>query len=172
METTFHEIQKFNKWWHYLIAIAPMLLTAIVGFSTYRMLPPGSGTWAQIVPVMVVFFTLLTFIWFLTIKLETVIDINGIYVKFHGIPFCKRSIAWSEIKSISVIDYSPLSDYGGWGVRYGMAGNGWCYNVSGGKGIKLFYQDGKPFLVGTQQPETAQHIITHFFKPKTRGSNL
>ncbi|MGV2481428.1 UNVERIFIED_CONTAM: hypothetical protein IGO34_32025, partial [Salmonella enterica subsp. enterica serovar Weltevreden] len=81
-----------------------------MGFSIYRMLPPGSGTWAQIVQVMVIFLTLLTFIWFMTMKLETVIDINGMYVKFHGIPFCKRSIAWSEIKSISVIDYSPLSD--------------------------------------------------------------
>lgn len=166
MATSFHEIQKFDKWWHYLIAAAPALLSTIVGITVYQALPqgPSAGAWTWIVPGSVILFTILTFFWFLFMKLETTIDAEGIRVQFHGIPFCKRSIAWSEIKHISVITYSPLSDYGGWGVRYGMAGNGWCYNVSGNSGIKLFYQNGKPFLIGTQQSEAVRQVISHYFK--------
>ncbi len=123
----------------------------------------GSGT--QFLPIgFVILGTFLLFAWFLYMKLETRIDAQGIYVRFHGIPFCKRTIAWQDIKTVSVITYSPLSDYGGWGVRYGMAGNGWCYNVSGSHGIKLFSQNGKPFLIGTQQADAARNIIEHYFK--------
>lgn len=166
MQPTFHEIQRFNKWWHYLIIGSPFILGLIIGLAMYADICQkiaGSGT--QFLPTgFVILGTFLLFAWFLYMKLETRIDAQGIYVRFHGIPFCKRSIPWQDIKTISVITYSPLSDYGGWGVRYGMAGNGWCYNVSGSKGIKLFYRNGKPFLIGTQQADAAQTTIEHYFK--------
>ena len=164
MLNSFHEIQRFNKWWHYLIAGLPVVITVIAGIFFYLSMPPSDDLWTLIVPGAVILFTALTFLWFLFMKLETTIDPEGIRVQFHGIPFCKRSIAWSEIKHISVISYSPLSDYGGWGVRYGMAGNGWCYNISGNTGIKLFYQNEKPFLIGTQDADAARHAISHYFK--------
>lgn len=106
--------------------------------------------------------TLLVFLWFVTLKLETNINAEGIHVKFHGIPFCHRHITWQEIKSISVLTYAPFSDYGGWGVRYSLSGKGWCYNVAGDKGIQILYQDGRSFLIGTQQPEQASTIISHY----------
>jgi hypothetical protein len=167
MQPTFHEIQRFNKWWHYLIIGVPVLLMIGLPLLIYVDIAPGvvaSGSWSLLASGTVILSALLTFFWFLYLKLETRIDAQGIVVRFHGIPFCKRTIVWQEIKTISLMTYSPLSDYGGWGVRYGMAGNGWCYNVSGGKGIKLFYQNGKPFLIGTQQEEAAKKVIEHYFK--------
>lgn len=167
MQATFHEIQRFNKWWHYLIIGSPLVLSILIGIAAYADMNknmPASGPTPLLISGATILSTLLLFVWFLYLKLETRIDAQGIYVRFHGIPFCKRSISWQELKTISLISYSPLSDYGGWGVRYGMAGNGWCYNVSGNNGIKLFYQNGKPFLIGTQQPEAARHTIEHYFK--------
>lgn len=109
-------------------------------------------------------FTALAFIWFVQLKLKTQINEEGILVIFSGMPFCKRKIKWEEIKSVSIIKYDPLTDYGGWGVRYSLSGNGWCYNVSGDYGIKIIYQNNKPFLIGTQKKEEAEKIINHYFK--------
>ncbi len=167
MQAAFHEIQRFSKWWHYLIAGSPFVLGLIVGLALYADISretAASGPSPLLIIGSTILGSFLLFAWFLYLKLETRIDAQGIYVRFRGIPFCKRTIAWRDIKTISLISYSPLSDYGGWGVRYGMAGNGWCYNVSGSHGIKLFYQNGKPFLIGTQQADTARNIIEHYFK--------
>lgn len=163
MKPIFTEIQRFRKWWHYLIVGAPLLFMAVIGLVTSVSVTPAEAPQPLLTLILSFLFMALVFVWFMFLKLETVIGEQGIDVTFHGIPFCKRHIAWSEIKSISVITYSPLSDYGGLGVRYGMAGNGWCYNVSGTKGIKIFYKDDKSFLIGTQQSEEAGKIIEHYF---------
>ncbi len=164
MQPMFHEIQRFNKWWHYLFIGSPLILIFGIVLALYADLFPVQGPATTLILATAAISTILLFVWFLCLKLETRIDAQGIYVRFHGIPFCKRSISWQDIKTISVISYSPLSDYGGWGVRYGMAGNGWCYNVSGNDGIKLFYQSDKPFLIGTQQADAARDIIKQYFK--------
>jgi hypothetical protein len=79
---------------------------------------------------------------------------------FH---FAKKNMRWEDITSISVIKYSPLYDYGGWGVKYSLSGNGWCYNVAGDYGIKILMINKKPFLIGTQHKEEAEKIINHYF---------
>lgn len=55
------------------------------------------------------------------------------------------SIRHSEVRT-----YSPLKEYGGWGIRYGS--NGKAYNVSGNQGVQLEFRDGKRLLVGSQLP--------------------
>lgn len=168
MQPEFHEIQRFRKWWHYLIIGSPFILGLVISLAIYADISQkiAASGFSTLLPVgITILGTFLLFVWFLYLKLETRIDAQGIFVRFHGIPFCKRHISWQDIKTISVIAYSPLSDYGGWGVRYGMAGNGWCYNVSGNQGIRLFYRNGKPFLIGTQQAEAARTTVKHYFKP-------
>jgi hypothetical protein len=113
--------------------------------------------------LILIVFTILTFIWFLFLNLKTIINEKGIIVTYSGIPFCKKNMRWEDITSISVIKYSPLYDYGGWGVKYSLSGNGWCYNVAGDYGIKILMINKKPFLIGTQQKEEAEKIINHYF---------
>ena len=54
------------------------------------------------------------------------------------------------IRSYEAITYSPLREYGGWGIRYGW--NGKAYNVSGNQGIQLELSEGRRVLIGTQNP--------------------
>ena len=116
-----------------------------------------------IVPlIFTILFGVLFILWFFLLKLKTTITKDGIVAKFALLPFCKRTIAWSEIQSVSVVTYSPGSDYGGWGVRYSLAGKGWCYNVWGKEGIKIIYKNGKSFLIGTQQKEEAEKVINFY----------
>lgn len=158
----FHEIQRFNRWWHYLLIAVPALLVAgsVVGASL------GVFALVDSKPVAVSGFAVLMcalmVIWTLRLKLETTVDAQGIRAHFHGIPFCRRIISWSEIASVEVLTYSPFFDYGGWGVRYGSGQNGWCYNVAGNTGIKITYKNGKQFLIGTQLEAKAKTVIHHF----------
>lgn len=165
MNTTFTETQKFNKWWHYAIAGFPVIIvTFIFLLVQYDAIQTKNNQKAPFIFAGLLIFLILAFIWFVLLKLKTQINQEAILVIFSGMPFCKRKIKWEEIKSISIIKYDPLTDYGGWGVRYSLSGNGWCYNVSGNYGIKIIYQNNKPFLIGTQQKEEAEKIINLYFK--------
>ena len=167
MNPSFSETQKFNKWWHYLLAGLPLFIAVCFYLGILLDFLPLKGEQKKGALLITLIFSLglacLFFLWFYLLKLNTHINQDGINVSFYGIPFAKRRILWSDIQSISVVKYSPFTDYGGWGVRYSASGNGWCYNISGNYGIKLVQTNGKPFLIGTQQKEEAEKIIHHYF---------
>jgi hypothetical protein len=160
---TFKEKQKFNKWWMYLLFSSPFLIVS-VSFLLVQLniIEPKGGEKSPPEVIIILIFCLLFMIFGMSISLKTEINEKGISAQFKGIPFCNKKFNWDEIQSINVIEYSPLMDYGGWGVRIGF--NGWCYNVSGKIGIKFTQTNGKSFLIGTQQKEEAEKIINHYFK--------
>lgn len=165
MTSTFSERQGFDKWWHYLLAALPMALFMMFFLLVqFEIVSTKNNQKEPLLFISMILIAGFFFFWFRFLKLHTNIDANGIEVNFKWLPFCKRTIAWSEIQSITIEEYSPLYDYGGWGVRYSMSGKGWCYNVSGKMGIKIQFTNGKPFLIGTQKPEEAKEIINHYFK--------
>ena len=165
MNPVFTEIQRFKRWWHYLIAGSPVIIFSTMFFLIqYDLVQTKNNQKEPLFFILLILFLILFFIWFYLLKLKTHINQNSIYVHFYGIPFAKRTIQWNEIQSISIINYSPLTDYGGWGVRYSASVNGWCYNVSGNYGIKLIQKNGKSFLIGTQKKDEAEKIINTYFK--------
>ncbi|MHC4386604.1 MAG: hypothetical protein ACYSUG_06395, partial [Planctomycetota bacterium] len=56
-----------------------------------------------------------------------------------------------DIETIYPRLYSPIAEYGGWGIRFGKSGG--AYNLRGSQGIQLILKNGKNFLIGTQQPD-------------------
>lgn len=163
MNPTFTETQKFNKWWMYLLFSLPLLIVTISFLLVQsNVIESKDGAKSPTEIILIALVCLLFLVWGTNTSLKTIINENGISAHFKGIPFCNKKFTWDEIQSIKVIEYSPLLDYGGWGVRMGF--NGWCYNVSGKIGIKLTRTSGKPFLIGTQQKEEAEKIIAHYFK--------
>lgn len=92
-----------------------------------------------------------------SLKLRTRIDAEGIH--YRMIPFHRKqqTIPWHEIDSVYVRKYSPIAEYGGWGMRYGR--NGRAVNAKGDMGIQVVKKDGKRILIGTQQPEEAQRVL-------------
>lgn len=168
MNPVFTETQKFNKWWHYLLAGLQAFFAAAIYIGIWMDLMPLKGEQKKDAVILTLIasllFALLFFLWFFVLKLRTTINNEGIIAQFEWLPFCKRTIKWEDIQSISLIKYSPFIDYGGWGVRYSMSGNGWCYNVSGNDGIKIIIQNKIPFLLGTQQKEEAEKIINFYHK--------
>lgn len=76
---------------------------------------------------------------------------DGLYFRFFPLHRSFRKIASEDLAGYEVRTYSPLKDYGGWGIRYGRRGK--AYNVSGNRGVQLEFSNGDKLLLGSQKPE-------------------
>lgn len=146
----FEENQRFNQWWLWLGMIA---LVSIFIYQRY----PFEFNQEFLIP----FAVLSVVIGFLfSINLSTRIDEQGIHVKMF--PFHLKTVTykWSELYSVEVVEYNPITEYGGWGLR--ISRNGKAFNVKGNKGIKLQTADGRSRMIGTQKFDEAKIAIEQF----------
>jgi len=68
-----------------------------------------------------------------------------------------RIFYFSAIDNAEPVTYSPLKDYGGWGIRYGAKGK--AYNVSGNQGVVITLETGQSILIGSQRHEELSSLI-------------
>jgi len=153
-ETLFRETQKFRQWWLWLGLIS---LDGVFLFGLCRQLMYGEqfgdrpmNNTLLIISVVIVF--LITYL-FLSMRLETVIKRNGIYVRYFPFHLTLKYYPWNMIKRSYVREYSALLEYGGWGLRVGISGKGMAYNVSGNKGLQLEFMDNSQLMIGTKKSE-------------------
>lgn len=154
----YNEVQRFTQRWVWGLLIVVFLITIIPiatlitenGFDK-------SLSWALIFPVAI---TALVMLLFYLLRLETTIDAQGVHYRFFPIP--KKMIPWKDIEECYVRQYSPLREYGGWGIRFGL--NGKAYNVKGNKGIQVKLKSGKKILFGTQNEIEVKDVIQLYFK--------
>lgn len=140
----YRESQKFNQWWLWLLNLG--LFVGLTALGLYNL----EGPWHNLIPALLpAVIMAIVMILLATIELRTVITEDGLEVKFW--PFGRRRIFKSEIKSARVRKYSPLREFGGWGVRFGPGGK--AFNMQGNMGLQLEMKDGDKLLVGTRKPE-------------------
>jgi hypothetical protein len=104
---------------------------------------------------------------FYTLRLDTEINSNGIYIRFFPFHLSYKKYAWDEIEACFVREYNPIAEYGGWGIRLGLFGKGRAFNVSGNKGIQLVFKNNKKLLIGTSKPVEASEAIKKAGHPGT-----
>jgi hypothetical protein len=92
---------------------------------------------------------------FYNLRLITEVREQGLYIRFY--PLRSKIIPYSMITSCEARTYKPLSEYGGWGIKYGPAG--WAYNISGDRGAQLLLADDKRILIGSQRAEELANAI-------------
>lgn len=152
----FEEEQRFNQWWLY--AIFALVILVIIG-GIYK---ESEGFRNFEDPVYVLFslavFLPMAFILFL--RQDTRIDSDGITTKFYPMGFSRRYFAWKKIEKVYVRKYSPIAEYGGWGIR-GIRRKK-AYNVAGNLGIQIVTIDKKTFLIGTQKPDAARAVLSQY----------
>ena len=91
-------------------------------------------------------------------KLETYIKKEGITVRFYPIQTNFKLYKWEDISTCYVRQYSPIKEFGGWGVRGGL-GKSNALNVSGNMGIQLELKNGYKLLIGTCKPEEVMEVL-------------
>lgn len=138
----FPEVQRFRQWWLLLLLVPAALLAYQTGLG-HR--PTLAGVLGLAVPV-----------WFWFLRLITEVHDDAVHVQFIPL-WRKRVIPFRDIRTAAVRTYSPLRDYGGWGLRWGPQGQ--AYNVSGDRGVLLELTNGKRLLIGSQRPEELEAAI-------------
>ncbi len=66
-------------------------------------------------------------------------------------PLYRRRIRLADITAAEAVTYSPLVEYGGWGIK-GLPGNS-AINARGNRGVRLTLRDGRRILIGSQRPD-------------------
>ena len=90
------------------------------------------------------------------LRLNTTIGEEGVEIYFFPFSFYKKRLIWEDIKSITIGEYNPIREYGGWGGRWGL--KGWAFSARGSRGAKFHMNDGSMVLVGTQKPEEMEQL--------------
>ncbi|HXB91099.1 MAG TPA: hypothetical protein VNU72_02370, partial [Puia sp.] len=116
--------------------------------------PMGNSTLLAVTAGMVLFTIL-----FASFGLATMIQKDGIYIKFFPFHLSFRHYAWDQLSKSYIREYSPIMEYGGWGVRFGVFGNGKAYNVSGKMGLQLEFTDGRKLLIGTNKADELEMTL-------------
>lgn len=156
----FYERQRFRQWW-----VWTLLLISIFTNATYLVITFTDGfspnnTGLVIATSVILLIILLIFFSHLDTKIKT----DGIHIRFSPFHLKWRHYPWSKLKKVYVRRYAPLTEYGGWGIRLGMAiKRGRAFNVSGNKGIQLIFKNDKKLLIGTQKPEKVKKMLSQYF---------
>lgn len=159
-EILFTERQRFKQWWLWLILLG---VNAIFLFGIFKQVfageqfgdKPMSNTGIVIAAGLIFFLTIL----FVNFRLDTIIKKDGIYVRFFPFHMKFKHYAWEKLTKSYVRQYSPITEYGGWGLRLGSFGNGAAFNVSGNKGLQLEFKENKKLLIGTNRPEELKETL-------------
>jgi hypothetical protein len=148
LNVIFHEEQRFRqaRLWAILLSSA-VFAVLILAYA----LPQKTGT-ADVLAILFVSLleiVLLAFFW--SVAMITELRADGIYVQARPIARLRRRIGYEEIKSCAPRTYSPIGEYGGWGIRFSR--NGKAYNISGNRGVQLELNSGEKLLIGSQKAD-------------------
>ena len=94
---------------------------------------------------------------FYSIRLKTRVSEEGLHYQFFPIHLKERTIPYVEIESFKARKYSPLKEFGGWGIRFGYEGK--AYNVSGEEGLQLVLKNERKVLFGSQKAKELEKAM-------------
>ena len=133
----FNETQYFRQKWLWAIII---FFPAFSLYGIYEQIIIGKPVGSQpISDTGLIWFTVLIGLGlpylFFIMKLKTRVSEKGLHYQFFPIHLKEHVISFEDISSFKARNYSPLKEFGGWGIRWGFEGK--AYNVSGEKGLQL-----------------------------------
>ncbi|MCY2953371.1 MAG: DUF1648 domain-containing protein [Planctomycetota bacterium] len=78
-------------------------------------------------------------------------------VRFGFLPIRVLRLKLTDITSAQTLEFSPLADFGGWGIRRNR--QMWGYFLRGTRGVKLQTAKGKQYLIGSDHPDRLATIL-------------
>ena len=164
----FKEEQQFRQWWWIVVVLGstvPVIVNTI--YVLYRQVVDGILVGNSPVPnfflVLLLLFMGIMLWLFFTMKLEVWIDQDGIHYRFFPLIYKNKLITKEEIQRYEIRKYSPIFDYGGWGIKKRFKW-GRAYNVSGNIGLQLYLTNGKKVLFGTQRSQGIMYAMDELMK--------
>lgn len=157
-KTIFEEKQYFRQIWLWIMVLA---VNGVFLYGLFRQLVQkqefGNKPMSDLALIMLNLFNLTLTCFLLFVRLETKITEEGVYYRYYPLQHF-RKIIWGRIGQAYVRRYSPLREFGGWGLRIGWK-KGMAYNVSGNQGLQLVYDQGRHLLLGTARPGELEAVL-------------
>jgi hypothetical protein len=107
-------------------------------------------------------FGLLVLFYYLILGSRLYTEISGDRILYQYKPFHRKAkvIRWDQISECYIRLYSPVKEYGGWGIRTALKRkNGKAFNVSGRVGIQVELKDGSKILIGTNKGKEVEEAL-------------
>ncbi|UZT99071.1 hypothetical protein ODZ84_05745 [Chryseobacterium fluminis] len=152
----YYEKQNFNQIWIKIISFISLL----TGIATSILFIKESNYLIACLTFLPCFSI---FIFFFIANLKVYISNNVIKYKFFPFNIKYKEIIINENISLDVIEYNPLSDFGGWGIR--KNGNAKCYSTSGNFALRIKYKEGNNILLGTLKPDELKTYLDSIHIP-------
>jgi hypothetical protein len=151
-DDVYYESQKFNQrwvlWLQWLLGVGALVITWLVLILKKAPLP------VALIPLLLVATVIL---FFSKLSLQLRITEESILYRFSPLQRRFRVISKADIASMEIRSYDPLSDYGGWGIRFGKKGI--AYTVKGHTGIAIRLHSDTHILIGTSRPQEAEAYL-------------
>jgi hypothetical protein len=147
----YREEQRFRQWWIWLLV---GFLAALQWWGFVQQILLGQPWGDRPAPDWMMILLWLAFgigmpLFFLYLRL--IVTVTEETVDIHYRPLTRRTIPVADLTRVEARTYSPLREYGGWGIR-GLGSNR-AYNVRGDQGVELTLLDGRKVLIGSQKAE-------------------
>jgi hypothetical protein len=147
----FREVQRFRQWFFW---IPVLVVTGIIWRQFAEQVVLGRVQGNDPIPTWVAWVLVIAFglglpVFALVVRLVTEVRPGSLSVRL--IPFRAKRVLVQEMRCAGVRRYSPLREFGGWGIRIGRDGR--AYSAYGNQGVQLTLAGGSRILIGTQRPE-------------------
>jgi len=152
-----------------MVVALPAFALVPLGHGIYRQIilgqPWGNSPFsdAGLISITAVIFlvNLGTILLFLSARLETEVRSDGVFYRFFPFHRSFHCVAMESVRRFYAKTYSPIREYGGWGIRRKWPGTGYglAFNVSGNQGVLFEFSNGSTLLIGSQKAEELARAI-------------
>ncbi len=164
----FQEVQSFNappaNW--LLLAI----LALMAGLSVYTLTDyfrsPGSDHAPLVSGVATLIAAIVTWLLLNHCRMETDVRTDGLFIRFRPFIWNWKRIETANMVRHRAVTYSPLWEYGGWGIRIGWKRR--AYNPSGTRGVRIEFDDGRHVLIGSAKSEQLDAALSRMLEQRGR----
>ena len=166
--SVFHEEQHFD-WRVYALIAAIELISGYVAVLATRHWSPVaellSHRWSfEFTLSLVLVVTLPFLLVFGLLQMTTEVTPSEVRVSFGWIPIYRRAVAITSIQRHRVVEFRPIADHGGWGIRTGRDGER-VFSARGNQGVRLELADGSKLIIGSQRSEELAESIERALRP-------
>jgi len=85
-------------------------------------------------------------------QLRTRVTQNAVEIRWGLLEIVKKTIPFDQIETATAVTYSPIREFGGWGIRMG-GHNKKAWTIRGNRALVLDLKDGTRFYLGSDKPE-------------------
>jgi hypothetical protein len=89
--------------------------------------------------------------------MRAVVTRENIKVRLGLVGWRVLKIQNSEIIAVEIMEFSPLKDFGGYGIRFGKGM--FAFYLKGTRGVKITLKNGMKYLIGSDHPEQMEAVI-------------